>query len=171
MAQRTPPTHQPTNHEACAQKAQTLQNCPGDVPCQLLPRTSHAVEHPSSVHVDLLTPYRETPTHGPNYQRPPPDLVEGEEEYEVKKILDSRRFGRRRKLQYLIKWKGYPDSENQWVDKDDVFADKALQEFKTLNPTSEVHIRHLHIPENHIPTSSAEYMSSPTPSTIEDVIC
>ena len=121
-------------------------------------------------HVDLLTPYRETPTHGPNYQRPPPDLVEGEEEYEVKKILDSRRFGRRRKLQYLIKWKGYPDSENQWVDKDDVFADKALQEFKTLNPTSEVHIRHLHIPENHIPTSSAEYMSSPTPSIIKDVI-
>ena len=31
-------------------------------------------------------------------------------------------------MQYLIKWKGYPDSENQWVDKDDVFADKALQE-------------------------------------------
>ena len=40
-------------------------------------------------HTDLLTPYHETPTHGPNYQHPPPDLVDREEEYEVKKILDS----------------------------------------------------------------------------------
>ena len=56
-------------------------------------------------HTDLLTPYHETPTHGPNYQHPPPDLVD-KEEYEVEKILDSWRFGRRRKLQYLVKWKG-----------------------------------------------------------------
>ena len=41
-------------------------------------------------HVDLLTPYRETPMHGCNYLRPPPDLVKGEEEYEVECILDSR---------------------------------------------------------------------------------
>ena len=121
-------------------------------------------------HIDLLTPYRKTPTHGPNYQRSPPDLVDREEEYEVEEILDSRRFGRRRKLQYLVKWKGYPDSENQWVDKDDVFADKALQEFKTLDPNSEVHIRHLYIPEDRIPAPSAKHMPSPTPSTIEDVI-
>ena len=40
-------------------------------------------------HIDLLTPYRETRMHGVNYQRPPPDLVNGEEEYEVEKILDS----------------------------------------------------------------------------------
>ena len=69
-------------------------------------------------HIDLLTPYRETPLHGANYQRPPPDLVEGSEEYEVEAVLDSRRFGRGRKLQYLIKWKGYPASDNQWVNKD-----------------------------------------------------
>ena len=62
-------------------------------------------------HTDLLTPYRETLMHGHNYQRPPPDLVDREEDYEVKKILDQQHFGRRRKLQYLIKWKGYPDSD------------------------------------------------------------
>ncbi len=39
-------------------------------------------------HTDLLMPYRETATHGPNYERPPPELIEGLEEYEVKKILD-----------------------------------------------------------------------------------
>ena len=71
-------------------------------------------------HIDLLTPYRETPTHGHNYQRPPPELVNREEEYEVEKVLDLRHFGRRRKLQYLVKWKGYPDSENQWVASTDV---------------------------------------------------
>jgi hypothetical protein len=35
-------------------------------------------------HVDLLTPYRETDFHGRNYERPPPDLINGEEEYEIK---------------------------------------------------------------------------------------
>jgi hypothetical protein len=37
-------------------------------------------------HIDLLTPYRKTITHGPNYQRPLLDLVNGEEEYSVEKI-------------------------------------------------------------------------------------
>jgi hypothetical protein len=94
-------------------------------------------------HIDLLTPYRETIMHGPNYQYPVPDLVDGEEEYSVEKILDSRKFGRRRCLQYLIKWEGYPDSDNMWVDKDDVFADDKVREFKRLNPAKETHIRNL----------------------------
>ena len=34
-------------------------------------------------HVDLLTPYREMVPHGGNYSWPPPDLIEGEEQYEV----------------------------------------------------------------------------------------
>ncbi|KAI9436903.1 hypothetical protein H4582DRAFT_2077903 [Lactarius indigo] len=49
---------------------------------------------------------------------------------EVEAILDSRHFGRRKKLQYLIKWKGYSDSENQWVDKDDVFAPDAIKAYQ-----------------------------------------
>jgi hypothetical protein len=86
-------------------------------------------------HTDLLTPYRETPTHGANYQRPLPDLIEGVEEYEVERVLDSRRYGRRRKLQYLIAWKGYPDSDNQWVNWDDAEgAQEAIREFKRSNP-------------------------------------
>jgi hypothetical protein len=88
-------------------------------------------------HIDLLTPYRETITHGPNYQCPLPDLVDGEEEYSIEKILDSRKFGRRRCLQYLVKWEGYPDSDNMWVDKDDIFADDKVREFKASNPAKE----------------------------------
>ena len=34
-------------------------------------------------HIDLLTPYHETITHGPNYQHPPPDLVDNAKEYKV----------------------------------------------------------------------------------------
>ncbi len=40
-------------------------------------------------HVDLLTPYKEMATYGSNYMRPPPDLINGEEEYEVERIIDS----------------------------------------------------------------------------------
>jgi hypothetical protein len=92
-------------------------------------------------HTDLLTPYKETIMHGPNFTRPTPELIDGEEEYSVEKILDSWQFGRRRRLQYLVKWEGYPDSDNMWVDKDDMFADDKIREFKNSNPESEAHIR------------------------------
>ena len=40
-------------------------------------------------HVDLLTKYRETEAHGPNYERPPPEIIEGEPKWEVEKIINS----------------------------------------------------------------------------------
>jgi hypothetical protein len=129
-------------------------------------------------HIDLLTPYRETITHGPNYQRPVPELVDGEEEYSVEKILDSRKFGRRRRLQYLVKWEGYPDSDNMWVDKDDVFADDKVREFKASNPAKETHIRSLAsakspypsaLQHSHLLTQHAHrYMSSNGRSDLAD---
>jgi hypothetical protein len=66
----------------------------------------------------------------------------------------SRRFGRGHKLQYLIKWKGYPDAENQWVAKEDIFAEDAIREFQNLNSDSGVHIRRVQAdPESHPPFS------------------
>lgn len=94
-------------------------------------------------HVDLLTPYRETELHSPNFTQPPPDLINGEEEYEVERILDSQHHGRNRKVQYLIKWKGYHDSDNQWVNWDDMTANEALQEYKQQYPNAVSHIRTL----------------------------
>ena len=44
-------------------------------------------------HASLLMPYGETQAHGPNYAHPPPDLVEGEAEWEVKAILAHRYYG------------------------------------------------------------------------------
>jgi hypothetical protein len=44
-------------------------------------------------HINLLLPYKETEEYGPGYTRPPPDVVQGEEEYEVEYIRDERRKG------------------------------------------------------------------------------
>jgi len=57
-------------------------------------------------------PYKETEAHGPNFTHPPPDLVKGSEEYEVESIENSRVHQGR--LQYLVKWKGYPILDNTW---------------------------------------------------------
>jgi len=71
-------------------------------------------------HASLLSPYSETTAHGPNFSRPPPDLIGDEAEYKVEQIRNHRYFGRNRVLQYLIKWKGYPKSDNTWESAADV---------------------------------------------------
>jgi hypothetical protein len=58
-------------------------------------------------HVLLLTPYKETEKHGPNFAELPPELIEDQEKYEVEQVLASRLYGCWKKLQYLIRWKGY----------------------------------------------------------------
>ena len=45
-------------------------------------------------HAALLTPYRETEMHGPNFLNLPPDLIEGEKEYEVEAIIAHKKKGR-----------------------------------------------------------------------------
>jgi len=52
--------------------------------------------------------------YGPNFSRPPPDLINDEEQYKVEQIRNHRYSGRNRTLQYLIHWKGYPDSDDTW---------------------------------------------------------
>ena len=107
-------------------------------------------------HTDLLTPYRETKMHGENYQRPPPELVDNKEEFEVEAILDSHTFGRGRKLQYLMKWLGYPDSDNQWEDVDKVHANELVKAFQQQHPNKKTHLRAGQIAE-----SSPSYFPMP----------
>src|SRR6266404_2760981 len=92
-------------------------------------------------HADLLTPYKETEFHGRNLERPLPDLVNGEEEYEVERVLDSRRFGRGQQVQYLVRWKGYPESDDQWIPGSDLNAPELLAEFQREHPDVVVRIR------------------------------
>ena len=80
-------------------------------------------------HIDLLIPFNETTSYGQAYTQPPPELIDGEEEYEVEDIISDRKFGRSKKKQYLIKWKGYPHSENSWVNAKDLHAPEILRRY------------------------------------------
>ncbi|KAF8748302.1 hypothetical protein RHS01_10955, partial [Rhizoctonia solani] len=62
-------------------------------------------------YVGLLSKVHENPSQ-PFPERPPPETIEGEEEYEVEQIIDSKR--QRGKWFYLIKWKGYGPEDNSW---------------------------------------------------------
>ena len=63
-------------------------------------------------HVSLLTPHRASTIPGRVQPRPPPDIIDGTEEYEVHKILDSRIQHKR--LEYLVDWVGYSPDERTW---------------------------------------------------------
>ena len=54
-------------------------------------------------HINLLLPYKEMEAYGPAYVKPPPDLIKGEEEYEVEFIRDARRKGQGQKLQLGVR--------------------------------------------------------------------
>ena len=86
-------------------------------------------------HTSLLSAYSETPSHGPNFSGPPPDLIGGEEEYEVKSIKAHRYFGKNKKLQFLIQWKGYPESDNTWEPADSVHAPDLIKQYKQRMPS------------------------------------
>ena len=88
--------------------SRSKKGCPPSITVELPPKwkihdTFHAV---------LLSPYNETQVHGPNFTRPPPDLVDGEEEYEVDRILKDRRIHAKKgkwRIEYHVQWKGYEE--------------------------------------------------------------
>ena len=80
-------------------------------------------------HASLLTPYRETEQHGPNFLKLPSEIIEGKPEWEVNHIIKERTFGCWKKKQYLVCWKGYPSSHNKWIASEDLHAPDLLAEF------------------------------------------
>jgi hypothetical protein len=72
--------------------------------------------------VSRLRPYRPNdPAQFPDrdtIDRPPPDLAysDGSAAYIVEAVLDKKteKSGRSRVVKYLVKWQGYPDSDNTW---------------------------------------------------------
>jgi hypothetical protein len=52
----------------------------------------------NAFHAALLSPYHETEEHRTNYLVPAPELIEGELEWEVEKILTMWRYGRQCQL-------------------------------------------------------------------------
>ena len=64
--------------------------------------------------------------HGGNFPRPPPELLEGEEVYEVKNILKHWKQGQG--YQFFVQWKGYPISEATWEPESAFSTDGHLLE-------------------------------------------
>jgi hypothetical protein len=81
-------------------------------------------------HASLLLPYCETTTHGPNFSRPSPELVDSEEEYQVEHIMSHQKMGRTKGLQYLVKWLGYPNSDNMWEPATQIHALDLIKQYQ-----------------------------------------
>ncbi len=84
-------------------------------------------------HIDRLIPFVSTEAYGQAYSQPPPELIDGEEEYEVETIIRHRSKGRKKKInEYFVSWKGYPSSENSWVKEVDLHAPELLEEYHRM---------------------------------------
>ena len=70
---------------------------------------------------------------------PPPELIDGEEEYIVEEILDSKMMNR--KLRYLVKWEGYGVEHNSWEPWDNIHAPERVTDFHRKHPGAARHIR------------------------------
>jgi Reverse transcriptase (RNA-dependent DNA polymerase)/RNase H-like domain found in reverse transcriptase/Integrase zinc binding domain/Chromo (CHRromatin Organisation MOdifier) domain len=83
--------------------------------------------HPT-FHVSLLTKYTPNVIPGRTQPEPPPIIVDGQEEFEVEKILDSRI--RYNKLQYYVDWKGYGVNDRTWEPSSQFdHAPEAIEEY------------------------------------------
>jgi len=70
---------------------------------------------------------------------PPPEVIHGEEEYLVEKILDSKMFHGR--LKFKIKWEGYGPEHDSWEYATEVHAPERVQEFYRQKPSAPRQIR------------------------------
>jgi len=87
-----------------------------------------------------LTPAPDDPIPGRKTEdHPPPIVIDGEAEWEVEEILDSRWHWRR--FQYLIKWKGYGREHNSWESASKVSVPALIAEFHRKHPGAPRHIQ------------------------------
>ena len=86
-------------------------------------------------HISLLDPIKSTAIapHGLPAAPPATYIKDDQEHFEVDDILDSRRI--RNRLEYLIKLKGYPDSDNSWEPSSYISSRGLVKEFHHRHPT------------------------------------
>jgi hypothetical protein len=95
-------------------------------------------------HVSLLERCKENPFPGRTITPPEPDVINDNEEFEVKEVLSSRIFKRR--LEYLVSWVGYNACDNMWLPAGELDNMKeAITEFHRLYPE---------LPDEHTPLTA-----------------
>jgi hypothetical protein len=87
----------------------------------------------NAFHVSLLEPHNENRIPERHLEPPPPVQIDGELEYEVSEILDSKIIGN--KLHYLVHWSGYDANERTWEPLQNLGNSRELiKEFHERNP-------------------------------------
>src|SRR5579863_5683427 len=114
----------------------------------------------NAFHASLLSPYRETPEHGQNFMEPPPDLIDGEQEWEVECIVATRLYRCNKKHQYRIRWKGYSEAHDTWEPVSNVHAPDLMAAFHQKEQQTPMIIRTIKVGQGSI----QESMSSPSPN-------
>ena len=85
-------------------------------------------------------------------------------EYEVERIHSHRTWGQRKTLQYLIKWKGYPKSDNTWENADQVHAPTLIKLYHRANAQKAIKTRWIQLEQHPLPTlESHPYHSTEIP--------
>lgn len=81
---------------------------------------------------DRLRKYPNNPLPGQEAENPSPDLLDGEEEWELERVLTARLYYH--KLQYQVEWKGWDPDPTWYPASDFKNAARKLEEFHARNP-------------------------------------
>jgi hypothetical protein len=98
----------------------TVVNVRLALPAQLLKSRTHDVFHVSKVKSFISNDGKFATRE--QLDRPLPDIIDGDEYFEVESIMAKRRIkkGKRSIIQYLVKWKGFDVSECTWQTNEDL---------------------------------------------------
>jgi hypothetical protein len=94
-------------------------------------------------HVSLMEPYRTSKFPNRRQSPPPSEEVEGEASWEVESVADSRYHKGRKRVEYLVFWKGYPPEQASWEPWKSLegTAEESLKKFHKESPSKPRHKR------------------------------
>ena len=117
-----------------------FHKCLGPFPIeQQVGSNAYRLKHPVFNVVKLIAA-EDDPIFGRHIPPPPlPEIIDGEEEWVIEEVLDSKMVNG--KLRYLIKWKDFGIEHNSWEPWDNVHAPELIADFHRNHPGAPRRIR------------------------------